>query len=349
MTTSAHRRAKADKTGAGTGLAGIRDIATRAGASIATVSRVVNGSGYVSPATRARIESVIAEVQFRPNAGAASMRRGKSRMVGVLLPALDVKFFGILGHVIEQALFARGYHAFICCSSESPEREAEYVAAMLAQRVDGVIIASVTSDTVAAARLTAAGVPIVAVDRAIAGAVTVTADHTAGGRLMAEHLLGLGHRRIAVVGAPEHSTPVTQRLAGVTDALAAAGLAPVAVRLGAGHNFEDCRALAASFLAEGIGADAVIGLTDLAAIGAIHALHERGIAVPQDVSVIGFDDMPMARYVIPQLTTVAQPIREIGALAVEQIVRMMTGVDIATEGLPALSVVVRGTTAQRPA
>lgn len=330
-------------------MAGIRDIATRAGASIATVSRVINGSGYVSPSMRARIETVIAEMQFRPNAGAASMRRGKSRMVGVLLPALDVKFFGILAHVIEQALFARGYHAFICCSSESPEREAEYIAAMLAQRVDGVIIASVTSDTIAAARLTAAGVPIVAVDRAIAGAVTVKADHYAGGRLMAGHLLALGHRRIAVTGAPEHSTPVTERLAGVRDALAAAGLEPVAVRLGEEHGFEACRDMAAALLSEGVETDAVIGLTDLAAIGAIHALHERGIAVPQDVSVIGFDDMPMARYVIPQLTTVAQPIREIGALAVEQIVRLMTGEALSEDQPPALSVIERGTTARRPA
>lgn len=328
-------------------MAGIRDIAERAGASIATVSRVVNGSGYVSPAMRAKIETVIAELQFRPNAGAALMRRGKSRMVGVLLPALDVKFFGILAHVIEQGLFSRGYHAFICCSSESAEHEAEYVAAMLAQRVDGVIIASVTPDGAAAQRLTAAGVPMVAVDREIAGAVSVKADHYAGGRLMADHLLGLGHRRIAVVGAPQHATPVQERLAGVTDRMAEAGLAPVAVRLGDRHQFEACIEVAASLFETGVAVDAVVGLSDIAALGAIHALHGKGIRVPDDVSVIGFDDMPMARYVIPQLTTVAQPIREIGALAVEQMVRLMTGNELSREELPALSVVVRGTTARR--
>lgn len=333
--------------GIGGSVAGIRDIATRAGASIATVSRVINGSGYVSPAMRARIETVIAELQFRPNAGAALMRRGKSRMVGVLLPALDVKFFGILAHVIEQALFARGYNAFICCSAESPEREAAYVAAMLAQRVDGVIIASVGSDATAASRLIAAAVPIVAVDRAIAGAVTVKADHYAGGRLMASHLIGLGHRRIAVIGAPEHSTPVQERLSGVRDALAQAGLEPVAVHLGSQHGFEACRDLMLHFLDLGEIPDAVIGLTDLAALGAIHALHDRGIAVPDRVSVIGFDDMPLARYVIPQLTTVAQPIREIAELAVEQIVRLMTGAALSDDQPPALSVIVRGTTAPR--
>ncbi len=328
-------------------MAGIREIAERAGTSIATVSRVVNGSGYVSPAMRAKIETVIAELQFRPNAGAALMRRGKSRMVGVLLPALDVKFFGILAHVIEQGLFARGYHAFICCSSESPEHEAEYVAAMLAQRVDGVIIASVSAESTAAARLVAAGVPLVAVDREIAGAVSVRADHYAGGRLMADYLLGLGHRRIAVVGAPQHAMPVQQRLAGVSDRLAEAGLEPVAVRLGPRHQFEACIEVAAALLDTGVVADAMVGLTDIAALGAIHALHAKGIRVPEDVSVIGFDDMPMARYVLPQLTTVAQPIREIGALAVEQMIRLMTGAALSHEELPALSVVVRGTTARR--
>ena len=340
-------RIESQGSGKGNGVAGIRDIAERAGASIATVSRVINGSGYVSPAMRAKIEAVIAEMQFRPNAGAALMRRGKSRMVGVLLPALDVKFFGILAHVIEQALFRRGYHAMICCSSESPEHEAEYIAAMLAHRVDGVIIAAVASDAAAAARLTAAGVPIVAVDRAIAGAVTVKADHYAGGRLMADYITGLGHRRVAVIGGPAHATPVQERLEGVRDALAEAGLEPVAVALGEEHAFEASRDMLLALLDQGLQAEAVIGLTDLAALGAVHALHERGVKVPDQVSVIGFDDMPLARYIIPQLTTVAQPIREIGELAVDQIVRLMTGEALCEDQPPALSVVVRGTTARR--
>ncbi len=146
-------------------MATIRDIAKRTGASIATVSRVVNGSGYVSAATRARIEAAVIELQYRPNAGARMMRSGESRVVGVLVPALDVHFFGILAHTVEQALFAQGYQAMICSTAESPAHEASYVAAMLAQQVDGVILAAVQSDGAAVARLTAAGVPIVAVDR----------------------------------------------------------------------------------------------------------------------------------------------------------------------------------------
>ncbi|MEY4697455.1 MAG: hypothetical protein RIT14_1883 [Pseudomonadota bacterium] len=325
-------------------MAGIRDIAKRAGTSIATVSRVVNGSGYVGAATRARIEAAIAEMQFRPNAGARLMRSGESRMVGVVLPALDVQFFGILAHTVEQELFARGYQALICSTAESAEREARYVAALLAQQVDGVILAAVQSDGAAVARLRAAGVPIVAVDRALPDAVTISADHHAGGRMMARHLLDLGHRRLAVIGAPGHSAPVRERLAGVEAELAQAGLAPIAVRLGPDHGFEACRDLATALLEAGPCPGAIIGTSDMAAIGAIHALVARGLRVPEDVSVVGFDDLPAARYVLPQLTTVAQPIPEIGRRAVEQICALMRDETAPPPLAPALRLVLRGTT-----
>ncbi|MEY4871590.1 MAG: hypothetical protein RLZZ563_920 [Pseudomonadota bacterium] len=327
-------------------MATIRDIAKRTGASIATVSRVVNGSGYVSAATRARIEAAVIELQYRPNAGARMMRSGESRLVGVLVPALDVHFFGILAHTVEQALFARGYQAMICSTAESPAHEASYVAAMLAQQVDGVILAAVQSDGVAVGRLTAAGVPIVAVDRALPDAPTVAVDHHAGGRMMARHLLELGHRRIAVLGAPGHSAPVQERLAGVVAELAIAGLAPVAVRLGTEHSFEGCRDLASGlFDASNPPPTAIIGTTDMAAIGALHAAVARGLAVPGDLSVIGFDDLPAARYTIPQLTTIAQPVRQIGEAAVAHLVALMRAEAVPPAPDLSLRLMARGTTA----
>lgn len=323
----------------------IRDIAKHAGASIATVSRVVNGSGYVSAAMRERIETAVRELDYRPNAGARMMRSGSSRMVGVLLPALDVHFFGILAHTVEQALFLRGYQAMICSTAESPAHEADYVGAMLAQRVDGVIMAAVASDGAGVGRLIAAGVPIVAVDRALPGVAAVAVDHHAGGRMLARHLLDLGHRAIGVVGAPDHSAPVQERLAGIAAELAAAGLAPVAVRLGPEHGFEACRALADALLAE-VRPTAIIGTTDMAAIGAIHAGVGRGMAVPGDLSVIGFDDLPAARYTIPQLTTVAQPLREIGQAAVERVLALIEGRAPLPPPVLELRLVERGTTAR---
>lgn len=121
----------------------IRDIAKQAGASVTTVSRVINDSGYVSAATRARVKQAITALAFTPNANARRMRSGSSQMVGVVLPALDVPFFGILAQVIEQELFRRGLHALICCTNESADQEARYVSMLLSQQVDGVLVASV--------------------------------------------------------------------------------------------------------------------------------------------------------------------------------------------------------------
>ncbi|MES2432193.1 MAG: LacI family DNA-binding transcriptional regulator [Pseudomonadota bacterium] len=326
----------------------IRDIAKRAGASVTTVSRVINDSGYVSAATRARVQLAIAELDFTPNANARRMRSGNSLMVGVVLPALDVPFFGILAHVIEQELFRRGLQALICCTNESPDQEARYISTLLAQQVDGVLAASVLEDSTQYQRLVDAGVPIVAIDRTLQGLamISVAADHRIGGRMMAEHLLSLGHRHFAVIGAPQHSPPVQARVRGAVERLAEAGLEAQVV-LGSTHDFDACRALAVGILRPGSMVKrptAVIGTTDIAAIGAVHAALGLGLSVPNDVSVIGFDDLPESRYVLPALTTVAQPLRQIGVQAVAQLVARIAGELAPLADLP-LRLVVRDTTA----
>ena len=308
----------------------IRDIAQAAGASMATVSRVINASGYVSAATRARVEKAIADLEYTPNAGAQRLRSGASRMVGVVLPALDVPFFGILAHVLERELFRRGYLALICCTDESADQEARYISTLLSQQVDGVVAASVLADASQYRRIACAGIPIVALDRDLPGLARacVAVDHHAGGQMMAAHLLGLGHRAIAVIGAPAHSPPVLARVQGVVDRLAQAGLQPQ-VWLGPTHDFDACRALAETALrakpSPSERPTALIGTTDIAAIGAIHAAIGMGLSVPGDLSVIGFDDLPAARYVLPALTTVAQPLREIALQAVAQLCALMAG------------------------
>lgn len=330
----------------------MREIARRAGVSLATVSRVINDSGYASAETRARVERAVAELQFTPNARARAMRRGESRMVGVLLPSLNVHFFGILAHTIERALFQRGYQALICCTDEDPEQEARYIGTLLAQQVDGVLAASVLADAGQFRRIEAAGIPIVALDRDLPAvrSVTVKADHREGGRMMARHLRGLGHRAIGIIGAPDHSAPIRARLDGALEVLAADRLAPAFVRLGPEHSFDACRDLATAALTAGEGVTAIIGTTDIAAIGAIHAAIALGRAVPADLSVIGFDDLPAARYVLPALTTVAQPLREIGALAVVQLCKMMAGeavLAVLPDSLP-LRLIRRDTTGPGP-
>jgi LacI family transcriptional regulator len=330
-------------------VAGIRDVARKTGLSIATVSRVINGNGYVSVEKRALIQRVAAELNYQPNAGARLMRNGESRMVGVLLPALDIQFFGILAHTIEQELFRRDYRALICSTAESVEHENRYIAAMLAQQVDGIIAASVLADAAPFRKILASKVPIVGIDRALPGqhVATVKVDHMTGGRMMARHLLELGHTRIAIVGAPRHSAPIGERVDGITGELAGKGLAPFAIKLGDTHSFEACRELAATMLGAKSKPTAIIGTTDIAAIGAIHAAVAQGLGVPGNLSVIGFDDLPAGRYVLPQLTTIAQPLRGLGRMAVAKLCRLMMGEGETDEDNEPLELLLikRGTTA----
>ena len=294
--------------------ASIRDIATRAGTSVSTVSRALNNSGYVSPDVRVRVEQAVRDLNYTPSKDARMLRGGPSRVVGLMLPAVDVPFFGILAQAIEQALFQKGYQTLICCTSENLDHEARYVSMLLSQRVDGVIVASAFGDDAHFESFGAADVPLVAIDRDLGRFADhlVTADHEAGGRLMVQHLTALGHGHIAAIGAPAHSQSIQVRLQSIKSELGAQGLDLSAIALGEEHTFPAAYAMAREIIENNQSITAIIGMTDIAAIAAIHAVHDCGRAVPGDISVIGFDDLPEAAYVIPSLTTVAQPIREIG-------------------------------------
>lgn len=329
-------------------MASIKTIAKLAGTSVTSVSRVLNNNGYVSAEVRQKVEEAMKAANYRPSSGARVLRSGRSQLVGVLLPTLDVQFFGILAHTMEQALFDLGYQTFICSTAESGEHERRYIAMLLSQRVDGVIVASALEEFEHFAEFKAHNVPIVALDRDLNGLESekVAVDHELGGRMMAEHLIELGHKRIAVIGAPAHSQPIRRRVAGITDALQKAGLEPVAIKLGEIHNFNEAYRLANLVLGRSERPTAIIGTTDIAAIGAIHAAHDAGLSIPGDISIIGFDDIPSAAFVLPRLTTVVQPIRDLGRSAVARLHRLMSGDEtIADPGVPPLRLALRETTA----
>ncbi len=305
----------------------IRHIAKLAGTSVSSVSRVLNNSGYASPELRERVEAAIRTLNYTPSKGARMLRGAPSRMIGLMLPSIDVPFFGILAHAIEQELFGRGYQTLICSTAENMDHEARYISMLLSQRVDGVIVASAFGNTAHFEALREAHIPIVAIDRELAGIANdaVMADHQGGGRLMARHLIGLGHRAIGIVGAPAHSQPVQLRLQGIAMEMAESGLAPAAVSMAEEHSFAATYPLARELVASRPEVTAIIGTTDISAIAAIHAVQDRGFSVPRDYSVIGFDDLPEAAYVFPRLTTVAQPIRDVGAQAVRRLEALIEG------------------------
>lgn len=295
----------------------VRDVARVSGTSLGTVSRVLNGKGAVSEEARVRVEAAILSLGYEPNAGARQIRSGRSELVGVLLPSLEVPFFGVLAQSIERHMFRNGYQSLICNTEEQEANELRYVSTLIRQQVAGIIIASVgSSENIG--RLVDRDIPIIAVDRPHGQVDAVSVDHREGGRLMARHLLDLKHRRISIVGAPAHSLPIRLRVEGIREVLSDAGIDPLDVTLGKEHSFEACQSAAREIIAHNR-PSAIIGTTDIAAIGAISAAHDAGLSLPRDLSVIGFDNLPFSAQCHPALTTVGQPIETLGELAAQQL------------------------------
>jgi LacI family transcriptional regulator len=303
----------------------IQDVAERAGVSISTVSRVVNQTVAVEPATAERVRTAIAALGYRPNLLARSFRRQVTQTIGLLVPDNSNPFFAEVARVIEDAGFAEGYSVILCNSDLSPAKQAAYVDVLLAKRVDGLIlistglIASEDGADEAIDRIVAAGVPCVVVDRDLGERPIdqVLVDNHQGGYRAGRYLTELGHRRVACVVGPSDLTPSAGRIAGFRQALADAGLdlPPEAVVRGNGRH-DGGRAAVGELLRRGVAFTAVFAFNDVMAVGAIGALQRAGRRVPDDVSVVGFDDVPQAAAIFPAVTTVAQPIAEMGRLGV---------------------------------
>lgn len=306
-------------------MATIHDVAGEAGVSASTVSHVINRTRPVDPLTEARVRDAIARLGYRPNLLARSLRRRSTHTIGLLVPDNSNPFFADVARVIEDAGFDRGYSVILCNSDLSEEKQNTYLDVLLAKRVDGIILVSsglVTEDGGVALvdRIHADGVPCVVVDRDLSETPVdqVLVDNHLGGRQAAEYLVGLGHRQIAMLTGPHDSTASAGRFAGFVDALHAAGIdvPPEAIVKGDGR-YDGGVAAAADLLARGVLFTALFVFNDLMAFGAVNVLRRAGRRIPQDVSVIGFDDILVSRAMHPPLTTVAQPIAEMGRTAID--------------------------------
>lgn len=299
----------------------IKQVAELANVSVATVSRVINESGYVSPELRERVLRAMHELNYQPNAPARSLRRQETRTVGVLVPQLDHPFFSALSYAIEKTLSANDYYTFMCSAEESRDQESRYIKMMLRQRVDGIILVPTSHSKESVELALEQDIPVVIADRDLPDLQLpvnrVLVDNFQGGYMGVRHLLELGHRCIGVVGSPPHSEPIGKRIQGALQALADWGIAPdpALVITGDHQQFEMGYLGARQLLQQEPRPTAIFALTDVMAIGAMHAAYEYGMALPDDLSVVGFDDIPLASYVVPALTTIAQPIYVMGETA----------------------------------
>ena len=310
----------------------LHDVARLAGVSIKTVSNVINDYPHIRPATRERVETAIAELGYQPNLSARSLRSGRTGVIALALPELGLSYFAELADAVIQAAERRGLTVTIEHTGGDRDRELEVLRSPRRKLGDGLIFSplGMSQNDV---ELTAVGYPLVLLGERIFGgpADHVTMQNVDAARAATEHLLGLGRRRIAVVGAHEGEVigSAGLRLRGYREALEAAGV-PFDPEL-LGYTALWHRANGATsmqeLLARGVEFDAVFGLNDTLALGAMRVLQEAGRRIPDDVAVIGFDDLDEARYSLPSLTTVDPGRVQIARTAVEVLVGRIAGVD----------------------
>ena len=314
--------------------------------SIATVSHVINNTRPVSDDLRSRVLAAIAELNYQPSAVARSLRRKQTRTIGMVIPDNCNPFFAEVARRIEDASFEQGYNVILCNSDGDLEKERDYLELLIRKRVDGVVLVSAGASQATMDMLAGQEVAVVIADREISGLKVdlVMTDNLQGGYQATSYLLGLGHRRIACIAGPSSLTPSAARVAGYRMALAEAGV-PVDERLIVSGDFQSQSGYAAmqTLLARAERPTGVFACNDMMAIGAICAIHETGLRVPDDISVMGFDDISLASFTCPPLTTVAQAKYEMGALAFEMLEERIQDRDLpARRQLLETELVIRG-------
>lgn len=326
----------------GDGPVTLEAVALAAGVSPSTVSRILNGTAVVSELKKKAVEDAIAELGFVPNPVARGLAGGRTLSIGVVTQAIDSPFYGAALRGIEDELDPLGYRALFVSGHWNAAAESRCIEVLRSRRVDGIIVLTGRL-TDQALKTCAKSVPIVVTGRSLkaVGLISLNFDNFEGGRLATQHLIDLGHRGIAFIsGDPDHPDAV-ERLRGYRAALEAAGLAYAPSLVIPGEFHEVSGLLAVDRLLESRQRfTAIFAANDQMAVGAVLGLHRRSLRVPEDVSVVGFDDLPSSLFSIPPLSTIHQPAYELGRLAASAMVQLLAG-NKSTEELPAPRLIAR--------
>ncbi|HEX5617164.1 MAG TPA: LacI family DNA-binding transcriptional regulator [Solirubrobacteraceae bacterium] len=328
----------------------LRDVARIAGVHPGTVSRALNPAteALVRDETVRRVRQVAEELGYRPNPLARGLKTNRSYTIGVIVPDIQNPLFPPIIRGLDDRLGQAGYTPLIANTDNDPARERVDFEAMRTRSVDGFITATARLDHELLDEIAGVGVPLVLVNRRVedGSLPSATADDRAGVRLAVEHLIELGHTRIAHLGGPQDVSTGHQRSEGFREAMEAAGLDTSLVRAGRAFTEPEGARLCEDLLAAGEAVTAIVAGNDLMALGCYDVFAERGIRCPDEISVVGFNDMPFADRFAPPLTTVRIPHYEIGVAAAQLLLDLLAG----TEDGPAEVVlqpelIVRGSTA----
>lgn len=303
-------------------MATIRDVAKLAGVSVATVSRAINESGYVSEGARKKIEKAIAELDFSPNEVARSLYQKKSKLVGLLLPDISNPFFPLLAKGVEDNMNQKGYQVILGNVQEDVGKGLDYLRVFNQNNVSGVLSA-VASD--------ANGIfnkPLVVLDRVDEKTeYAVFSDDVLGGRLAAEAILYGNPKKIVVVAGPEQVARSRDRFTSVENTLKKSGH-HYSVLQADSFQFQSAETVAAELFAKYPHVDSVIAPSDTHAIAILQAANQRGLKIPEEFQIVGYDDIPISNLVFPRLSTVHQPAYQIGWQGAELLFKLMNNIPV---------------------
>lgn len=305
----------------------MKDVALQAKVSVATVSRVINNKGYVSEKSRRSVLESIDLLNYRPNEIARSLSNKRSKMIGILVPDIVNPFFPALARAIENIASKHGYLVTLCNTDGNMEKEKEYLNVLKQNYVDGIIITSNNLDLYKDEEL---NLPIVALDRALRNNVsTVVTENYKGAKLAAKHLLECGCKKIAhITGTPGLSTS-EERMKGFVSICNSANVDHLIKH--SNFNREDAESATYQLLREHPDIDGIFTGSDVMASGVMKALYRMGYRVPHDVKVIGFDGVQLGEMLTPSLTTIEQPIDEMGTIATTLLINQMERNEITQE------------------
>jgi LacI family transcriptional regulator len=310
----------------------IEDVAREAGVSIATVSRFINGPpGAVSPETGAKLRAVVDRLGYVPNPAARSLRTGRSRLIGVILSNIAHPYWSTVLSGVEEACQARGYSVIVSSAGDSVEVENRYLGVFLDQRVDGILLNPANADPATVARWAALTCPVITLDRTLPGLPfgLVAMDNELGAKLAVEHLLALGHRRIGFLSwYVANLTNRLERLRGYEETLAAAGVTPdpALVRFAA-DGWSDGVRQTVDLLAQPERPTAIVSAASTLNLQVLAGVKQAGLRVPEEISVVGYDESPWDPLLDPPLTTVATPAHQLGMTAADRLCAAIDGGD----------------------
>ncbi|MGE3287292.1 MAG: LacI family DNA-binding transcriptional regulator [Pseudonocardia sp.] len=312
----------------------MKDVAKHARVSVSTVSYVLNDSGPVAPERRERVLDAVRVLEYSPNESARSLKRRSASAIGLVVPDLTNQFFALVAEGVQGAAIERGVLVVLCAPQATGLPEGLHAKLLRSQRLDGVIYLTGTGALPTEVLELSRSGPVVLVDEQIPGfdLPAVVCDSRRGAREVAAHVLAHGHRRIVVIGGPSAMWTGQQRLAGYREAFAGAGLDPDSVPVLVGDYRQDSGCALAREALSGppeTRPTALICANDLMAIGALEHCKSVGLRVPRDVSIVGFDDLPVSALLTPRLTTVRQPAREMGAAAANRLLDLLAEQDAA--------------------